>query len=100
MAGTTKGCIAFTASWNCTCVSNLKRLVREKPELLAEHDSINQMWSMDFMHNYLSDGGGFRTFNVIGDFNREGLMSSGWFFSGVKACNTFLRSSCRVARQA
>ena len=28
---------------------------------------------MDFMHDQLSDGGSFRLFNVIDDFNREGL---------------------------
>ena len=28
---------------------------------------------MDFMHDQLQDGQSFRLFNVIGDFNREGL---------------------------
>ena len=28
---------------------------------------------MDFMHDGLSDGCSFRLFNVIDDFNREGL---------------------------
>ena len=28
---------------------------------------------MDFMHDALSDGRSFRTFNVIDDFNRKGL---------------------------
>ncbi|GAB3684464.1 hypothetical protein GCM10028792_35580 [Salinisphaera aquimarina] len=28
---------------------------------------------MDFMHDQLSDGRGFRWFNVIDDYNREGL---------------------------
>jgi putative transposase len=50
-----------------------KRLVREKPEPLAVPEAINQVWSMDFMHDRLADGRGFRLFNVIDDFNREGL---------------------------
>jgi putative transposase len=50
-----------------------KRLVREKPEPLAEPTAINQVWSMDFMHDQLSDGRSIRLFNVIDDFNREGL---------------------------
>lgn len=50
-----------------------KRLVREKPEPLAQPAAINLSWSMDFMHDQLSDGRSFRTFNVIDDFNREGL---------------------------
>ena len=40
---------------------------------LAVPDEANQIWSMDFMHAQLSDGRSFRTFNVIDDFNREGL---------------------------
>jgi putative transposase len=50
-----------------------KRLYRDKPEPLAVPTSINQTWSMDFMHDQLSDGRSFRAFNVIDDFNREGL---------------------------
>jgi putative transposase len=50
-----------------------KRLVREKPETLLVPDRINQMWSMDFMHDQLQDGRSFRLFNVIDDCNREGL---------------------------
>jgi len=30
-----------------------KRIVREKPEPLAIPEKINQVWSMDFMHNAL-----------------------------------------------
>jgi putative transposase len=50
-----------------------KRLVREKPEPLAVPDTINEVWSMDFMHDQLQYGRRFRLFNVIDDFNREGL---------------------------
>jgi len=50
-----------------------KRLQREKPEPLSVPSTINAVWSMDFMHDQLSDGRSFRTFNVIDDFNREGL---------------------------
>lgn len=50
-----------------------KRLTREKPEPLAVPEAINECWSMDFMHDQLSDGRGCRLFNVIDDFNREGL---------------------------
>ena len=49
------------------------RLVREKPEPLAVPEAINQVWSMDFMHDRLEDGRAFRILNVIDDFNREGL---------------------------
>ena len=50
-----------------------KRLVREKPESLSVPQGINQVWSMDFMHDQLEDGRKFRLLNVIDDFNREAL---------------------------
>ena len=50
-----------------------KRITREKPVPLAVPDKINRMWSMDFMHDQLSDGRSYRLFNVIDDYNREGL---------------------------
>ena len=50
-----------------------RRLKRDKPDELAVPRQINDMWSMDFMHDKLSDGRSFRTFNVIDDYNREGL---------------------------
>lgn len=50
-----------------------KRLIREKPEPLTVPDDINQCWSMDFMHDQLEDRRSYRLFNVIDDFNREGL---------------------------
>ena len=39
-----------------------KRLVREKPEALTVSLEINQVWSMDFMHDQLTDGRTFRLF--------------------------------------
>lgn len=50
-----------------------KRIVREKPRPLAEPQAINECWSMDFMHDQLEDGRSYRLFNVLDDFNREGL---------------------------
>ena len=49
------------------------RIVREKPQPLAVPEAINQSWSMDFMHDQLSDGRSIRLFNVLDDFNRQGL---------------------------
>ena len=50
-----------------------KRLVREQPEPLTVPQALNECWSMDFMHDQLADGRSIRLFNVIDDFNREGL---------------------------
>lgn len=50
-----------------------KRLKRDKPDALVVPNAINECWSMDFMHDQLGDGRSFRLFNVIDDFNREGL---------------------------
>ncbi|WP_244137468.1 IS3 family transposase, partial [Burkholderia pyrrocinia] len=50
-----------------------KRLVRQVPEPLAVPCAVNQVWSMDFMHDQLADGRSIRLFNVIDDFNREAL---------------------------
>ena len=47
--------------------------MRTKPQALAVPEQMNQVWSMDFMHDQLSDGRSIRLFNVIDDFNREGL---------------------------
>ncbi|MFI3272603.1 MAG: IS3 family transposase [Pseudomonadota bacterium] len=50
-----------------------KRIVREEPQALAVPLGMNESWSMDFMHDQLQDGRAIRLFNVIDDFNREGL---------------------------
>ena len=47
--------------------------MREKPEPLSVPERINQCWSMDFMHDQLSDGRSYRLLNIIDDFNREAL---------------------------
>lgn len=47
-----------------------KRIMRDKPNKLKVPDKINDVWSMDFMSDKLSDGRGIRTFNVIDDYNR------------------------------
>ena len=49
------------------------RLLRDRPDPLSVPVAINQVWSMDFMSDALVDGRKFRTFNVIDDYNREGL---------------------------
>lgn len=58
-----------------------KRIVREtpqpqpqlQPQPLAVPTAINQNCSMDYMHDQLADGRRIRVFNVIDDFNRQGL---------------------------
>jgi len=45
-----------------------KRLVRDKPQPLTVPETSNQVWSVDFMHDRLSDGRSFRLFNVLDDF--------------------------------
>ena len=50
-----------------------RRLKREKPEALGVAQSVNEVWSMDFMSDSLTDGRSIRTFNVIDDYNREAL---------------------------
>ena len=48
-----------------------KRLVRQAPEPLSVPTNVNQVWSMDFMHDQLADGRSIRVFKVIDHFNRE-----------------------------
>lgn len=50
-----------------------RRLKRDKPDVLSVPTKVNQVWSMDFMSDSLCDGRALRTFNVIDDYNREGL---------------------------
>ena len=50
-----------------------RRLKRNAPQPLGVPESINCVWSMDFMHDQLENGRTFRLFNVIDDYNREAL---------------------------
>lgn len=50
-----------------------RRIEREKPVPLVVPDAPNEVWSMDFRHDQLSDSRTIRLFNVLDDFNREGL---------------------------
>ena len=50
-----------------------KRIRRDKPDALDVPTAPNMVWSMDFMTDNLANGRTLRTFNVIDDFNREGL---------------------------
>jgi len=50
-----------------------RRIKRDKPDALSIPEAINQVWSMDFMSDSLVTGQSLRTFNVIDDYNREGL---------------------------
>lgn len=50
-----------------------RRLPVRNPEPLAVPAQANACWSCDFMSDALWDGRRFRTFNVVDDFNREGL---------------------------
>jgi putative transposase len=50
-----------------------RRIAREVPDTLAVPQAINKCWSMDFMHDNLNNGRNYRLFNIIHDFNREGL---------------------------
>jgi putative transposase len=54
-------------------IDSRNRLNRDKPEPLAVPQEINQVRSMDLMHDQLSDGRCFRLLNVNDDYNREAL---------------------------
>ncbi len=73
--------------------------MRAKPEPLAVPDQPNHCWSMDFMHDQLSDGRSVRLFNVIDDFNREALCIEVDFSLPCLASQTGAGAGHRVAGQ-
>ena len=51
-----------------------KRLPSRNPEKLIVPKKANESWSVDFVSDTLYGGQQFRTFNLVDDFNREGLV--------------------------
>jgi putative transposase len=50
-----------------------KRLPARAKQSLFQPQSINQVWSIDFMSDTLWDGRRFRLLNIVDDYNREVL---------------------------
>ena len=62
----------------CELALNLRikpkpRIKRPVPEVLKEPGHTNDIWSLDFMHDQMSDGQSYRLLNIIDDYKREGL---------------------------
>ena len=54
-----------------------RKLPVELRKPLYQPKKVNEVWSMDFMSDSLSDGRAFRVLNVIDDHNRECLLGQG-----------------------
>ena len=51
-----------------------KRLAPRTKQVLVAPNALNECWSLDYMHDVLLNGLGFRLANVIDDANREALL--------------------------
>ncbi len=54
-------------------IKHRKRIKRDYPGESDVPKAKNHVWSMDFMSDQLRGGRHFLTFNVMDDYNREGL---------------------------
>ena len=78
-SGSYPGFWLMQASWIANAIafyaSNAAQAggMRETPQPLSLPQAINEVWSLDFMHDRLVDGRSIRALNVIDDFNREAL---------------------------
>jgi putative transposase len=68
-----------------------KRLLREAPVPLRIPAAKNQVWSIDFMHDTLSDGRNLRLFNALDDSTARGLRSRSTY--PCHRCECFARCS-------
>ena len=64
--------IEFTNKWDSIIKKKSKRRLPTRIKRPIEiPETINQVWSMDFMHDALYDGTKFRLLNIIDHYNRE-----------------------------
>ena len=87
-----QACEVFGISQSCIDTKPKKRIIRKKPEKLSQPDKINEVRSMDFVHDQLQDVRSIRLFNVNDDFNREGFAIEGNFFPSERE-NTMSEAS-------
>ena len=67
-----------------------KRIPKGEAKMLIQPIAFNICWSMDFMTDVLSCGRKFRTFNVIDDYNREGICVAASFALPAKKVTLLL----------
>jgi len=66
-----------------------RRLPEAERKPLKQPNTLNEVWSMDFMSDTLNDGRPFRILKVMDDYNRESLLAEG----------SISFPSCRVIRE-